>query len=315
MEHIVIGICTFNRRHCMPALLTSIANLIAPENTQITILIVNNNLKDSDHLTELITTIAMPFSLKLVHEANIGLSYARNRVLIEALTLNAEVLAFTDDDCIVPAHWLVTLYRAYLQYGRYMVAGTRHYLFPSNSSKLQRMWIEASKMILPLDLADGTAIVSASTHNVLFNLKLVPQYKLYFDADFNHCGGEDVMFFTLLSEKTNKLGVFLKDAYVYEVLHAYRVSIWWILKRYFCHGITLAYHYRKARKLTFVHNRRMTHIVYLSAAKIMQCFCRGLSAISGLSIDIVGYLIMGLGFVYCLTVKSAYRAYSSKGYK
>jgi len=314
LEHIVIGICTFNRKSCLKALLLSIAELNIPENIIISILIVNNNMPNAEELSNLIATIPMPFSVKLVHEPTIGLASARNRALNEAFILGANALAFTDDDCIVPEHWLISLYRAYIKYGRHMVTGPRHYLFPFPPRKLSALLMQESKMLLALDIENGSFVTLAATNNVLFNLAPVQQYNLWFDLSFNQCGGEDTMFFISLCEKTKTPGVFIKDAYVYETLHENRINIRWVLTRYLAQGFLLAQLIQKVPQATHLQNITLKKAPIKFGLRILKWWLRAIATLGGLGIDIVGFMLMYGAFFWARFFNKKCDIYSKKNY-
>ncbi len=315
MEHIVIGICTFNREACLKTLLLSIAELSVPENVIISVLVVNNNMADVEELSDLIATLSMPFSLKLVHESTVGIASARNRALSEALILGADALAFTDDDCIVPTHWFISLYRAYIKYGRYMVTGPRHYIFPLTPRKLSALLIQESKMLLAVDTQNGSHVTIAATNNVLFNLALVQQHNLWFDLDFNQCGGEDTMFFISLYEKTKLPGVFIKDAYVYETLHNNRISIRWVLTRYLSQGFLLAQFSQKMPHAIHVQNVTMKKAPIKFGLKILKCCLRAITVLGGIGLDVAGFIIKYGAFFLARLSNKKYDIYSIKIYK
>jgi len=256
------------------------------------VLIVNNNLSDTEELSDLIGSLAMPFSLKLVHEPVIGLASARNRVLSEALMSGANALAFTDDDCIVPQHWFITLYRAYIKYGRHMVTGPRYYVLPFPPHKLSLLLMKESKILSAVDKQNGSHVTVAATNNVLFNLAPVQQHNLWFDMDFNLSGGEDTMFFISLYEKTKTAGVFVKDAYVYETLHENRINIRWILTHYLSQGFLLAQFSRKAPQLMPLQSFTLKKVSIKFGLRILKWWLRAITELGGLCIDVAGFMIM-----------------------
>lgn len=111
MRDISVIICTYNRADVLQETLTSLAVPIAGYHGAAEVLIVNNNSTDD---TDRVVTAFMrehpTLAVKLLHEQQAGLSYARNCAIAHAA---GDVLCFLDDDVLVPAHWLTELLRAF----------------------------------------------------------------------------------------------------------------------------------------------------------------------------------------------------------
>ena len=106
VNYILIACCTCKRPKMLMQALDSINNLNFPD-IKVELLIIDND----KYLTA--KNIVSNFSEKskiVVHyisEPQRGLANARNRVLEEAIKLNASHLAFFDDDEIVDKNWLI----------------------------------------------------------------------------------------------------------------------------------------------------------------------------------------------------------------
>tara|TARA_R110002012_G_scaffold321984_1_gene553071 strand:- start:15033 stop:15938 length:906 start_codon:yes stop_codon:yes gene_type:complete len=95
---ISVVICTFNRFNLLKSTLDS---LIDQTNKDFELIIVDNNSKDET------STVADLYSyffaeFKYIVELNAGLSYARNRGVLES---TYEYVAFIDDDVLLPSTW------------------------------------------------------------------------------------------------------------------------------------------------------------------------------------------------------------------
>ena len=103
---ITVAICTRNRAALLEKTIRSV--LAQPgDNTEI--LIVDNG--STDNTTELVTRLAATdLRVKIVHEPQMGLSFARNRALREA---KGDWVVFLDDDAIPEPGWLAA-YRRFL---------------------------------------------------------------------------------------------------------------------------------------------------------------------------------------------------------
>jgi glycosyltransferase involved in cell wall biosynthesis len=96
-------ICTYNRADKLANCLDALRKTVPPIHWDWELLVVDNN--SSDRTQELVGALlgsgALP--VRYVFEAEQGLCAARNRGLAEA---RGDVVAFTDDDCLVDANWL-----------------------------------------------------------------------------------------------------------------------------------------------------------------------------------------------------------------
>ncbi|MCH7412389.1 glycosyltransferase [Belliella sp. R4-6] len=70
------------------------------------LIVVDNN--STDHTRELVLNFIIEnVDINYFFETNVGLSYARNRGVVEA---KGEYLAYIDDDCILPENWVASVY-------------------------------------------------------------------------------------------------------------------------------------------------------------------------------------------------------------
>ena len=107
MQHnLTIAICTYNRAHILPRVLTSLLQqTVSSENYFV--LIVNNN--STDNTQETAVSFKDKFTnIRIILEKNQGLSHARNRALKECQT---DWLAFLDDDAKAHPDWIETIAR------------------------------------------------------------------------------------------------------------------------------------------------------------------------------------------------------------
>ena len=103
METIDVSIivCTWNRARLLERTLADLTNLAVPEGLTFEIIVVDNNSTDST--AQVVAGASTSAAIRYVHEAEQGLSQARNRGLRESC---GRLLLFTDDDVLVPRTWL-----------------------------------------------------------------------------------------------------------------------------------------------------------------------------------------------------------------
>ena len=100
---ISVVICTYNRCESLKKTLESLSNQGFDSCFDYEILIVDNNSKD--RTKEIVETfnVGAKNIIRYIFESRQGLSIARNRGIREA---QGNIIAFTDDDCIVSENWL-----------------------------------------------------------------------------------------------------------------------------------------------------------------------------------------------------------------
>ncbi len=102
-----VVICTHNRAAMLDDALESIARMHVPPRLRWELLVVDN--ASTDHTANVVTAWKDRLPLRYVHEAEPGLSAARNRALRD---VQAEWIVFTDDDVRVDGEWLTALAKA-----------------------------------------------------------------------------------------------------------------------------------------------------------------------------------------------------------
>ena len=107
---ISVIICTCNGSERLKGALKSLKDMEVASDIQWELLVIDNN--SSDDTCEVIKNFARASGLnvKYLFEGNQGLSYARNRGLMKA---NGEIIAFTDDDCIVDKSWITSILKEF----------------------------------------------------------------------------------------------------------------------------------------------------------------------------------------------------------
>jgi len=106
---ISIIICTYNRGQILADTLVSYAKLKRPLETDIELLIIDNN--SNDQTSDIVHQFMQEHSeTHYILEPKLGLSYARNRGITEA---KGDFIAFVDDDVFFSQQWLVQLEKTF----------------------------------------------------------------------------------------------------------------------------------------------------------------------------------------------------------
>lgn len=103
---ISVIVCTRNRAHRLEQTLKSLQEMAVPAGLPWELVIVDNN--SSDNTKEIIDDFINKSDLnaKCIIEKHQGLSHARNMGIQES---SGDIIAFTDDDCIVDRHWVTSI--------------------------------------------------------------------------------------------------------------------------------------------------------------------------------------------------------------
>lgn len=96
MPSVTVAVCTRDRPDSLETCLTSLERI---ENPLLEVIVVDN-APSSDATRRLVASRGTGF--RYVREDRPGLDWARNRAIVEA---RGDVIAFTDDDCIVDPRW------------------------------------------------------------------------------------------------------------------------------------------------------------------------------------------------------------------
>jgi glucosyl-dolichyl phosphate glucuronosyltransferase len=124
MNRVSIVIPTYNRVRLLHGLLDNLERLVIPENTDLEIIVVDNNSTDSTR--DVVEEIRRKSrrAVRYILEKERGSSHARNGGIREA---KGEIIAFLDDDETANADWLCEIMEAF---GRFKCQGVAGKLIP-----------------------------------------------------------------------------------------------------------------------------------------------------------------------------------------
>lgn len=231
---ITIAICTYNNAYVLGKALESLCHLNCPENLEYEILIVNNNCTDNTEEMCKKYKSKLGSLLRIVHEHNQGLSYARNRALQEA---RAENVSFIDDDVKVDPQWLVAVANAFEKHSATIVGGKSYLIFPGKRPEWLSTKLEM--MLSRLDYGDEALV---DTDKDLFGLNFSVMRKDAltiggFNPNFGRCGkslssGEETDFLKRI-RKNGGIAVYEPSAIVGHIIPPERLTRKWFFKRGF----------------------------------------------------------------------------------
>lgn len=271
MDHICIAVCTYRRRQHLDACLSSLTLLARPECVELSILVVDNDAEGSARETAKQLQISCPEQAHYCIEKRRGIPFARNRALDEALRMNANWIAFIDDDEQATPGWIVQLYQFAQKYpAQTAVHGRVIPVFPDNTPKYVRETFHSGKV-----RASGTELEHCATDNVLFPLSLTSELGIRFDESRPLAGGTDSLFFYESTRKGARIFE-CAEATVYETVFPDRLKLNWLISRKFRVGITIGYRHlqERGKRGTFVLSTSIKVSLYLITGILFGLFFR-----------------------------------------
>ncbi len=228
---IVIGLGTYKRPQMLGDTLASFHHLRIPDGYKVELIIADNDEDESAHRIVMEHQEKIQFSAVYIVEPRRGIVYMRNRIMEEALKLEADLLAFMDDDEEVEPDWLVKMLEAKETYRADVVVGRVERILPQDTPK----WIIKGKFFERPSIKTGTVRRAASTSNVVFDLPLIAtRFGLRFHPALNLAGSSDTFLFTEATEKGARI-VWVNENLVKEAIPVSRMTVDWLLKRAFRH--------------------------------------------------------------------------------
>ena len=244
-ERIVVCICTRGRPKLFSECLASVKRAYIPDGYDVSILVIDNNDEASSEV-QTACEEAWP-DVYYDHEARAGLSLARNCALRGARGLNADWIAFIDDDERADAVWLVefmTAIEKHSQVTRWECSycgkphawpvdaahGVIEYEFPSDAPawRCRDPWGKWGDV-------DGKHLNCAGTGNVIFRASKARG--LCFDEAQNTSGGEDTKFFQRFHHERGGRIVLSLYATVTETVTWDRITLQGHAKKAFRNGV------------------------------------------------------------------------------
>ncbi|MHA7775261.1 glycosyltransferase family 2 protein [Roseibium sp. M-1] len=224
-QKLVIAVCTAQRPKMLQACLQSLDNLTEPENTDMEVVVVEND--PEPHFTgaaavEVKARLSLPVFFH--HEKRRGIPFARNRALDAALEHNPDWVALIDDDERAEPDWIEKLLTACKEHDAEVANGPVRRIY----EKPAPHWWK-SQLLKPRPT--GTVITEAPTNNVLLSGRIISRdgLGLRFDERLTF-GSEDIDFFRRTHAAGAKM-IWVDDAFVEEDIPASRVTTGRLLSR------------------------------------------------------------------------------------
>ena len=224
-EHVVITIPTYRRPKCLGRLLDAIAEL--KSDTDISVLVVDNDAKAHQGF-DLCEKVALAYRwpLRAVIEANRGIAQARNRLVTEALSSDAQFIAMIDDDEWPEPQWIDAFLKTQHETEADAVQGS--ILFSPDSS--------GPKPVPDIRRPSGPIGMLEGAGNLLITRRVLEETGApWFDPDFALTGGEDQEFFMRLKLAGYRFA-WADEARALGDVADCRHDLGWVLRRAYSNG-------------------------------------------------------------------------------
>ncbi|MBN2486812.1 MAG: glycosyltransferase family 2 protein [Bacteroidales bacterium] len=222
MDKVTVCISTRRRPDGLMELLQSINTINLPENTELSIVVVENDSQSvSDKVVQEFAAQSR-FKTNYYLETNQGISHARNRSVKEAG--NCDFVCFVDDDQIVDKNWMAELMKCQREYNCDGVSGATPALFRFD---VPEYIVDHHKDI---EKPYGEIVKQAATGCLLLRKSLVDKLEGPFDIRLNFTGGED--FF--MTSQITKIGGIIRinhKAISHEIIPPGRTTVKYVMKR------------------------------------------------------------------------------------
>ncbi len=222
----VLCICTYKRPAGLTSLLQSIGKL--EDTADLQIVVVDNDANAEGIAACKALPDTYPFKVHCQLEKQSGISHARNAAVTKALSLEPEFIAFLDDDEQPETQWLAELKRIQRENNADIVGGPTRSVFPPNTDDAL---INNPYYGAELTVADGAQCQLEAAGNFMIRSSTIQQMAPdFFHPAFGHSGGEDLAFFTQLSQKDARMH-WAAQAIVHEDVPENRLTPDWMKER------------------------------------------------------------------------------------
>lgn len=223
-----VCIATFKRPELLRQLIQSLFDQKEIKDIVLEIVVVDNDVQKSAEqiVAEFSDTHSINISYYSQPIQNISLT--RNMALEKS---SGQYFAVIDDDETADQYWIRNLIDALVKYNADAVFG---YVIPVFEPNLAQWKKQREIYFLPVGKTGDRPLFHYTT-NCLVKADKVKKFDLRFDPKYGLTGGEDSVFFDLLS-KYEATYVVCKEAISYEVVPRYRTELKFICKRYFQKG-------------------------------------------------------------------------------
>jgi succinoglycan biosynthesis protein ExoM len=224
-----VGVCTFQRQSVVETL-RSLGAQVLPPDLRMRVIVADNEPTPAAEARVKAAAAESGLELLYVHAPAHNICIARNAILD---ALDADYLAYIDDDQLAAPDWLACLIGDAEQQGCDAILGPVKAAYGPDAPA----WVVAGDFHSFGPTIQGGRILKGYTCNVAIRANSIQRYGLRFQLSLGRTGGEDDDFFYQLTDAGGVIG-FSERAKVFEVVPQSRTSLGWLLKRSFRTGQT-----------------------------------------------------------------------------
>ena len=223
-----VCVATFKRPELLRKLVQSLFDQKEIDDIILQIIIVDNDVEKS--AKEIVAEFSDTSSINIsYYEQSIqNISLTRNMALDKS---SGQYFAIIDDDETADQYWIRNLIDAAVKFNADAVFG---YVLPVFDPSISQWKKQREIYFLPIGKT-GDPPLFCYTTNCLIKADKVNKINLRFDPKYGLTGGEDSVFFDVLSKYQSKY-VVCREAITYEVVPQYRTELKFICNRYFQKG-------------------------------------------------------------------------------
>jgi glycosyltransferase involved in cell wall biosynthesis len=232
---VAMAVCTCNRVEGLRRLFDALDHLRlgALNEDRVRLLIVDNSV-DGSMRSRCADSVPKRFPAEWIHEPLGGLSFARNAALTAARRNGVDFLAFIDDDEMPGPDWLAELVVTLCVSGAAAAVGPVLPVFAVSPPR----WAAESGLFAKFPPVEEGKLHDGYTANAI--VRIEPLAGLTFDPRFNLLGGEDTYFFQALRRRGLEI-VWAERAFVHEDIPVSRLSVPWLVRRWYRTGAVEGY--------------------------------------------------------------------------
>jgi succinoglycan biosynthesis protein ExoM len=228
---VLVAALTYNRPDLLAKLLSELAVMERPSDTEVTVLIVDNDAEGAAGRPVFEEYSARFDDLRYVLETRKGIPVARNRALDEALSAGADALCFIDDDEYPRRDWLVRLVTCWKRAPADLVGGPFEVAPAVEGVSAWGRFVNYSLAARALQRNRMTANAASRkrrytivTNNWLCDLEWQRRTGLRFDERLLMTGGSDTEFFRQAQSRGCRTA-WCPEALVYAVTEPARLKL------------------------------------------------------------------------------------------
>lgn len=224
-----VGVCTFRRQSVVDTL-ASLGAQALPPHMRLRVIVADNEPAPAAETRVKAAAEASGLDVLYVHAPAHNICIARNAILD---ALDADYLAFIDDDQLAAPDWIACLIGAIAEQGCDAVLGPVKAAYPPQTPP----WVVAGDFHSFRPTIKHGRILKGYTCNVAIRAEAIHRFGLRFDLSLGRSGGEDDDFFYQLTDAGGVIGC-AERARVFEMVPPARTSLRWLLQRSFRTGQT-----------------------------------------------------------------------------